>query len=86
MYITITPQKLAGSYSQSVSDFVDYLETMDNDVYTTLHYNYGFDELAYDLIPKIRNLLVSKERSASSKRIANNPWHSAYIQRKNRRF
>lgn len=26
MYITITPQKLGGSYSQSVSDFVDYLE------------------------------------------------------------
>lgn len=26
MYITITPQNLGGSYSQSVSDFVDYLE------------------------------------------------------------
>ena len=26
MYITITPQKLGGSYSQSVSDYVDYLE------------------------------------------------------------
>jgi len=26
MYITITPQKLGGSYSQSVADYVDYLE------------------------------------------------------------
>jgi len=26
MYISITPQKLGGSYSQSVADFVDYLE------------------------------------------------------------
>ncbi len=26
MYVTITPQKLGGSYSQSVSDYVDYLE------------------------------------------------------------
>jgi len=26
MYITITPQKLSANYSQSVSDFVDYLE------------------------------------------------------------
>lgn len=26
MYITITPQKLGGSYSQSVGDYVDYLE------------------------------------------------------------
>jgi len=26
MYITITPQKLGGSYSQSISDYVDYLE------------------------------------------------------------
>ena len=26
MYITITPQKLGGSYSQSIADYVDYLE------------------------------------------------------------
>lgn len=26
MYITITPQKLGGNYSQSSSDFVAYLE------------------------------------------------------------
>jgi hypothetical protein len=26
MYITITPQKLGGSYSQSVADYVEYLE------------------------------------------------------------
>ena len=26
MYITISPQKLGNSYSQSVSEFVDYLE------------------------------------------------------------
>ena len=26
MYITITPQKLGGSYSQSSADFVGYLE------------------------------------------------------------
>lgn len=32
MYITITAQKLGGSYSQSVSDFVDYLEKENQDM------------------------------------------------------
>ncbi len=32
MYITITPQKLGGSYSQSVADYVDYLEKENQDL------------------------------------------------------
>lgn len=57
MYITITTQKLAGSYSQSVSDFVDYLEKenqgLEQEDMEHFFNHYGDEKSAKDIVKEI---------------------------------
>jgi hypothetical protein len=57
MYITITAQKLTGDYSQSVADFVDYLEKENHglDQEDTVHFfnQYGDNISAKEVVQEI---------------------------------
>ena len=60
MYITITPQKLGGSYSQSVSDFVDYLEkenhSLEQEDMEGFFNQYGTEINAKDVVKEIEDI------------------------------
>ena len=57
MYITITPQKLSGNYSQSVANFVEYLEKenqgLNQEDMTHFFNQYGEDIYAKQVIQEI---------------------------------
>lgn len=70
MYITITPQKLSETYSQSVADFVDYLEKENQSLEQTdmeHFFNQYGDEFSKDEVIKDINENTSKLKKVEPK-------------------
>lgn len=70
MYITITPQKLASTYAQSVADFVDYLEKENQDLdqnETEYFFNQYEDKISPEQVIKEINENTSKLKKVEPK-------------------